>query len=238
MTLQGQRILVTGAANGIGRATAAELAARGASVATFDRDPCPGASHHSVGDVSVEADVVRGIKDAAGALGGLDCLVNNAGIVLEKPLFETTAEDFDRIIAVNLRGVFLMAREVARHFQSGPRSSPGRIINLASELAHLGRAEYSAYCASKGGVVSLTRSLARELAPAVLVNAVAPGPTDTAMLQSERQYEMLKATAEGIPLGRLGEAQEVARAIAFLASDDATFMTGAVLDVNGGAVMA
>ncbi|XWN31025.1 MAG: SDR family oxidoreductase [Devosia sp.] len=238
MTLQGQRILVTGAAKGIGRATVAELAARGASIATFDRAPCPGEVHHIRGDVSVEADAVRAVREAVTTLGGLDCLVNNAGIVLEKPLLETSAEDFDTIIAVNLRGVFVMAREAARHFQAGPRDGPGRIINVASELAHLGRAEYSAYCASKGGVIALTRSLARELAPSVLVNAVAPGPTDTAMLQSERQYETLKATAEGIPLGRLGEAEEVARTIAFLASADASFMTGSVLDVNGGAVMA
>lgn len=232
--LSGLKAVVTGAGDGIGRAIAAALVQRGATVIGLDvREgpdllPC---------DVSDEEQVVAVMAAAIDRLGGLDLAVNNAGIVLEKPLLDTSAAEFDRIVAVNLRGTFLVGREAARHFLSGQREAPGRIVNIASELAHLGRAEYASYCASKGGVISLTRSLARELAPHVLVNAVGPGPTDTAMLQSERQYRALKETAEGIPLGRLGKPEDVARTVAFLASTDADFMTGSVLDVNGGAAM-
>jgi 3-oxoacyl-[acyl-carrier protein] reductase len=233
-TLQGMKAVVTGAGDGIGRAIAATLAERGATVLGIDVREGPGIL---VCDVSDEDQVVAAIGTAVDRLGGIDLAVNNAGIVLEKPLLSTSAEDFDRIVAVNLRGTFLVAREAARHFLSAPRETPGRIVNIASELAHLGRAEYAPYCASKGGVIALTRSLARELAPRVLVNAVGPGPTDTAMLRSERQYGELKETAEGIPLGRLGLPQDVAKTVAFLASPDADFMTGSVLDVNGGAAM-
>jgi len=234
MTLAGVRAIVTGAADGIGRAIATELTARGAAVVGLDVREGEAIIRC---DVSDEAEVLGAMAAAIVRLGGLDVVVNNAGIVLERPLIETTAAEFDRIVAVNLRGTFLVGREAARHFLAVPREGPGRIVNIASELAHLGRAEYSPYCASKGGVISLTRSWARELAPQVLVNAVAPGPTDTAMLQSERQYAELKATSEGIPLGRLGAPEDVARAVAFLASADAAFMTGSVLDVNGGAAM-
>lgn len=233
-SLQGLRAIVTGAADGIGRAIAATLGERGATVVGLDVREGDGILRC---DVSDEAAVVAAMGDAVERLGGLDLAVNNAGIVLEKPLLQTTGEEFDRILAVNLRGTFLFGREAARHFLAVPRDRPGRIVNIASELAHLGRAEYSPYCASKGGVIALTRSWARELAPRVLVNAVGPGPTDTAMLKSERQYGELKDTAEGIPLGRLGLPEDVARAVAFLASPDSDFMTGSVLDVNGGTAM-
>ena len=176
-TLGGVRVLVTGAAAGIGRAIATELAVRGASVAGIDIRPAERAGvAMRVADVADEAATTAAVAWAVETLGGLDVLVNNAGIVLEKPLLDTTAAEFDRVIAVNLRGTFVAGREAARHFLAAPRAEPGRIINLASELAHLGRAEYSPYCASKGGVIALTRSWARELAPRVLVNAVAPGP--------------------------------------------------------------
>lgn len=237
MTLTGKKAVVTGAAEGIGAAIAATLAARGAVVAGLDlRDVADGLIGVRC-DVSDEASATAAMAEATARLGGLDILVNNAGVVLEKPLIETSAAEFDRVIGVNLRGTFLAGREAARHFLSAPREGPGRIVNIASELAHLGRVDYSPCCASKGGVISLTRSWARELAPHVLVNAVAPGPTDTAMLQSERQYDELKATADGIPLGRLGAAQDIANAVAFLASDDASWMTGSVVDVNGGVAM-
>ena len=236
--LFGMRALVTGAAEGIGRAIAADLAARGAVVAAIDMKPVlvPGVMALSA-DVSDEAAVMAAVSAAEGALGGLDCVVNNAGIMLEKALVDTTAAEFDRVIGVNLRGTFLVGREAARIFQQPGRNRPGRIINIASELAHLGRAEYSPYCASKAGVIALTRSWARELAPNVLVNAVAPGPTDTAMLRAERDYEQLKETAEGIPLGHLGSPKDIAAAVAFLASPGSAFITGSVIDVNGGAAM-
>ncbi|MEM7694191.1 MAG: SDR family oxidoreductase [Pseudomonadota bacterium] len=232
--LAGQKAIVTGAAEGIGAAILARLRKGGAEAvgldiaATGDLIAC---------DVSDEAGVVAAVGTAIARLGGLDCVVNNAGIMLEQPLVDTPAADFDRVIAVNLRGTFLVAREAARHFLAGERDAPGRIINIASELAHLGRADYAPYCASKGGVISLTRSLAHELAPNILVNAVAPGPTDTAMLKTEQQYETLKATFEGIPRKRLGAPADIAGAVAFLASPEADFITGSVLNVNGGAAM-
>ncbi|SMF36151.1 3-oxoacyl-[acyl-carrier protein] reductase [Tistlia consotensis] len=191
-------------------------------------------------DVTDEAAMVAAFEVARQRLGRIDGLVCNAGVVLEKPLVETSAAEFDRVVAVNLRGVFLAAREAARRFSWDPaegEAAKPRLVAIASELAHLGRVDYSAYCASKGGVISLTRALARELAPAVLVNAVAPGPTDTEMLRRESQYPDLKAHGTGIPLGRIGRPEDVAGAVAFLLGPDASYLTGTVIDVNGGAAM-
>ena len=233
-TLAGLKAIVTGAGKGIGAGILKRLREGGASAIGFDTQP---SDDMMVCDVSDESAVERAVAQSIAKLGGLDVVVNNAGIMLEQPFIHTSAADFDRIIAVNLRGTFLIAREAARHFLSAQRQTPGKIINIASELAHLGRADYAPYCASKGGVISLTRSLAHELAPIVLVNAVAPGPTDTEMLKSERQYHNLKATGEGIALRRLGHPSDNAGAVAFLASSEANFITGSVLDVNGGAAM-
>ena len=185
-SLAGKRALVTGGASGIGRAIAVALAAEGCRVAIADVAPkdrideaCAEIGGDLFGvrvDVSDEAQVVELFNTAMPRLGGLDILVSNAGILLEKPLLETTAADFDRLIGVNLRGVFLIGREGIRVMR---RQAGGRVINVASELAYLGRENCSIYCASKGGVLSLTRSWAREFAPDILVNAIAPGPTDT-----------------------------------------------------------
>jgi 3-oxoacyl-[acyl-carrier protein] reductase len=166
--------------------------------------------------------------------GGLDVLVNNAGILIEKPLLETTAEDFDRLIGVNLRGAFLVGREALRVMV---RQGGGRVINLASELAYLGRENCSIYCASKGGVLSMTRSWAREFAPEILVNALAPGPTDTPMLGAEFTSPETLAKETKNPLGRLGRPEEIASAAVFLAGPGATFMTGQCVSPNGGVVM-
>ncbi len=169
-----------------------------------------------------------------GRCGGLDLLVNNAGILIEKPLLETTAEDFDRLIGVNLRGAFLVGREALRVMS---RQGEGRVINIASELAYLGRENCSVYCASKGGVLSMTRSWAREFAPKILVNAIAPGPTDTAMLgPGSTSPETLAREAQN-PLGRIGRPGEIASAAVFLAGPGATFMTGQCVSPNGGAAM-
>jgi 3-oxoacyl-[acyl-carrier protein] reductase len=185
-------------------------------------------------DVADESQVVAMMETVVARLGGLDILVNNAGILIERPLLETTAEDFDRLIGVNLRGVFLVGREALRVMV---RQGGGRVINVASELAYLGRESCSIYCASKGGVLSMTRSWAREFAPHILVNALAPGPTDTPMLGAEfTSPETLAKEAEN-PLGRIGEPREIASVALFLAGPGASFMTGQCLSPNGGAVM-
>lgn len=245
MTLAGQRALVTGGASGIGRAIALALAAEGARVAVADRAPL--ATIEAVvaeiggqgafalqADVADEAQVLAMIDAVLARLGGLDVLVNNAGILIEKPLLETSAADFDRLIGVNLRGVFLVGREALRIMT---RQGAGRVINIASELAYLGRENCSLYCASKGGVLSLTRSWAREFAPRILVNAIAPGPTDTAMLQAEFTSPETLAKEAHNPLGRIGRPEEIASAAVFLAGPGATFMTGQCISPNGGAVM-
>lgn len=245
MTLAGQRALVTGGASGIGRAIAQALAAEGARVAVADRAPL--ATIEAVvaeiggqgafalqADVADEAQVLAMIDAVLARLGGLDVLVNNAGILIEKPLLETSAADFDRLIGVNLRGVFLVGREALRIMT---RQGAGRVINIASELAYLGRENCSLYCASKGGVLSLTRSWAREFAPRILVNAIAPGPTDTAMLQAEFTSPETLAKEAHNPLGRIGQPEEIASAAVFLAGPGATFMTGQCISPNGGAVM-
>ncbi len=185
-------------------------------------------------DVADEAAVLAMFERALAELGDLDVLVNNAGILIEKPLLETTAADFDRLIGVNLRGAFLVGREALRAMA---RRGEGRVINIASELAYLGRANCSVYCASKGGVLSMTRSWAREFAPNILVNAIAPGPTDTAMLTGGSTTPETLAQEAQIPLARLGRPEEIASAAVFLAGPGATFMTGQCLSPNGGAVM-
>ena len=188
------------------------------------------------GDVAVEADAIRLVSTAAQHLGGVDILVQSAGINKDLPLLEATADDFDRIVGVNLRGVFLVGREAARIMVR--QGSGGRIINVASELAYLGRARNSPYCASKGGVLSLTRSWARELAPDILVNAIAPGPIDTELLGWDRMSEQDQAEErDALVLGRIGRPEELAGVAVFLSGPDATYVTGQCYGVNGGAVM-
>jgi 3-oxoacyl-[acyl-carrier protein] reductase len=246
-TLAGRRALVTGGASGIGRAIALAFAAEGARVALADRAPdetivavaaeirAAGAEAVPVrADVAEEAQVLALFEAIAGRLGGLDILVNNAGILIEKPLLETTAAEFDRLIGVNLRGAFLVGREALRIMVA---QGAGRVINIASELAYLGRENCSVYCASKGGILSMTRAWAREFAPGILVNAIAPGPTDTPMLGAEFTSPETLAKETKIPLGRLGRPEEIAAAAVFLAGPGATFMTGQCLSPNGGAVM-
>jgi 3-oxoacyl-[acyl-carrier protein] reductase len=229
--LHGRRALVTGGAGGIGRAIAQAFAAEGAEVVVADVAPDPFAVRADVAD---EAQVLALFRTVEERLGGLDILVNNAGILIEKPLLETTTAEFDRLIGVNLRGAFLVGREALRLMS---REGAGRVINIASELAYLGRANCSVYCASKGAILAMTRSWAREFAPGILVNAIAPGPTDTPMLGPGSTPPETLAKEALIPLGRIGRPEEIAAAAVFLAGPGATFMTGQCISPNGGAVM-
>lgn len=243
--LEGKRAVVTGAASGIGRAIAKALADEGARVALADRTSPEEtlADIRSSGgeglavptDVTDEQAVLDLFQTIDRSFGGLEILVNNAGILIEKPLLETTAADFDRLMAVNLRGVFLVGREALRRMSAGPAG--GRLVNVASELAYLGRANASVYCASKGGVLSMTRSWAREFAPTVNVNALAPGPTDTAMLHDGSTSPETLAKEADNPLGRIGRPEEIAAVALFLVGPGASFMTGQCVSPNGGAAM-
>jgi len=233
-SLEGRRALVTGAASGIGRATVDALAAAGARVVGLDRVKPSGATHHFVvADLEDEGQVVSGVAGAARHLGGLDILVNNAGIMREAALRDTTAADIDLHFAINVRGAILTAREALRAMGRG-----GRIVNVASELAYLGRQNASVYVATKAAMLGLTRSWARELAPDILVNAVAPGPTDTPLLGFDRMTAAQRALELANPLGRIGRAEEIAAAIVYLVGPGASFVTGQCLGVNGGAAMA
>lgn len=229
---QGLRIVVTGAASGIGRACAARLERAGARVVGLDLRPGDGDWQMMSADLSSEADVVRAMEAAVAHLGGLDVAVNCAGIDLESPLSAFDLDAFDRMVAVNVRGTILVAREALRHF-----GEHGRIVNIASELGYLGRAGASGYCATKGAILALTRSWARELAPRVLVNAVAPGPVDTPLLNFAAMEAGQRALETNNPLGRIGKPEEIAEAVLFLASRATGFITGQCISVDGGAAM-
>ncbi|MGE0238674.1 MAG: SDR family NAD(P)-dependent oxidoreductase [Parvibaculaceae bacterium] len=233
--LAGKRAVVTGGASGIGLAIAKAFATEGAQVTIADR-----AGTRILGIESVSVDVaneieVRSLFDKLTQQGGVDILVNCAGILIERPLLDTSVADFDRLMGVNLKGVFLAGREAIRLMVAQERG--GRVINIASELAYLGRENCSLYCASKGGVVSLTRAWAREFAPHILVNSIAPGPTDTPMLGIDSTSPETLAKESQNPLGRLGRPEEIAAVAVFLAGPGATFMTGQCVSPNGGAAM-
>lgn len=229
--LKGKRALVTGAASGIGRAAYDALRSSGARVAGLDRVTAPDVDW-VVADLAVEQEIVSAVASAASALGGFDILVNCAGIEIDAPLRSVTADSLDRMYAVNVRGAILVAREVLKAMPPG-----GRIINIASELAFLGRGGASGYCATKGAMLSLTRSWARELAPDIVVNAVAPGPIDTPLLGFDRMSPEQRALEVDNPLRRIGRPEEVAAAVLFLASPATNFMTGQCISVDGGAAM-
>lgn len=239
--------LVTGAGRGIGAATAVELARAGTAVAVNDIDLAlaeqVAAGIRNVGrraeafghDVSRPDQCDRLVTDAVAALGRLDVLVNNAGIVPRLSIDEMTGEMFDRVVAVNLKSVFFLSRAAVREMAL---RKWGRIINMASTGARTGGlVNATVYSATKAGIVSMTKSFARSYAKdGVLVNAVARGSVDTRMM-SGMTDEALGSVLAGVPLGRLSDPEEIAVVVAFLASDACSYMTGATVDVNGGAVM-
>lgn len=231
-TLAGKKAIVTGAASGIGRASALALMDAGADVVGLDLAASAKEIPILACDVTREADVVKAVAAAVERLGGCDILLNNAGILQEVPLAKVTTDHIDRMLAVNIKGFILVAREVLPHLPEG-----GRIINIASELAYLGRQGASVYCATKAAVLGLTRAWARELSPRILVNAVAPGPTDTPLLAYDSMTAEQKALENNNPMGRIGKPEEVAAAVVFLAGPTATFFTGQCLGANGGAAM-
>jgi 3-oxoacyl-[acyl-carrier protein] reductase len=230
--LRNKRVLVTGAANGIGMACAMMFQDLGARVVGLDLS----GSEHPFPilkcDLNLETEIVQAVSSAAILLGSIDILVNNAGIMQESPIGSITKDHIDLHFAVNVRGAILVTREALRHLGEG-----SRIINIASELAYLGRANASVYCATKGAILGITRAWARELAPRILVNAVAPGPTDTSLLGFETLSNAQKSLETAHPLGRIGKPEEIAAAVVFLAGAGATFFTGQCLGANGGAAM-
>ena len=243
-TLNGKTALVTGAARGIGRAVASSLAAAGARVALADVDmPAEAleeitrAGGDAAGyacDVSSEEQVLSLFSDIKDRFGRLDVAVTCAGIIDERALLDTGADQFDRVIAVNLRGTFLVGREALR-MMAGAGS--GRLITVASDLAHKGRETFSAYVASKHGVLGLTRSWALEFGPDIQVNAICPGPIDTVMLDAGNMSPEWRQKELDIPLARFGRPEEIAAMAVFLAGPDGAYITGQGIGVNGGSVM-
>lgn len=247
MNLHGKVAVVTGASRGIGRAIALELARRGAKVVVNYNTSADAASdvvdviEQEGGEaVAVQADV--GDRDQATGLiqaaidtfGAIDILVNNAGTTRDRLLMMMSEEDWDVVLRTNLKGVFNCCKAAARKMI---RQRSGRIINISSVSGIAGQGGQTNYAASKAGVIGFTKSLAKELGPrGITVNAVAPGfvLTDlTADLSDDLKQQAVEAT----PLGRMGEPEEIAQAVAFLASDLASFITGEVLTVDGGLVM-
>jgi 3-oxoacyl-[acyl-carrier protein] reductase len=246
MTLQGQVAVVTGASRGIGRATALKLAAAGASVVvtatsaqgaqkTADEITSAGGKALAVKvDVSVTGEVEALFKEALAAFGKVDILVNNAGITKDGLLLRMKDADWDAVIDVNLKGAFTCTREAAKLMS---KARYGRIINVSSVVGEMGNPGQANYCASKAGMIGLTKSVARELARRnVTVNAVTPGFIETDMT-SELSEKAKEGLQEQIPMGRLGSAEDIANAVLFLASDAGSYITGHVLSVNGGMYM-
>ncbi len=253
--LKGKNALVTGATSGIGQAIAIRLAQEGCNIAiNYRKSPeaavdteemalqkaCGSIENCGVksllvqGDVSQESDIVEMVNTVVKEFGSLDILVNNAGIQLESPSHEVTTADFDRVIAVNLRGAYLCARETIKHLVSLNRS--GVIINISSVHEIIPRPMYISYSISKGGMENLTKTLALEYSNrGIRVNSIAPGATITPINQDWIDNPEKKAIVEShIPMGRAGTSEEMAAAVAFLASDEAAYITGQTLFVDGG----
>ncbi|MCK6439595.1 MAG: 3-oxoacyl-[acyl-carrier-protein] reductase [Planctomycetes bacterium] len=245
--LDGRIALITGASRGIGRAIAEKFAREGAKLALAARnvdglntvgEACKSAGAQDVKvfgvDVGKSADLEALIKNVTEAFGGLDILVNNAGITRDNLLMRIKEEDWDAVLDTNLKAAFTLTKAASRPLM---KSKYGRVINMASVIGITGNAGQANYAASKAGLIALTKSTAKELASrAVTANAIAPGMIETDMT-AELSDQVKAEIASRIPLGRQGKADDVANAAAFLASDDAAYVTGQVIVVDGGMVM-
>jgi glucose 1-dehydrogenase len=253
--LMGKTALITGASSGIGQAIAIRLAEEGCNIAINYRKSPEGAEDTEEqalktacgqvencgvqsllvqGDIAQEADIVQMVYGVVEQFGRLDILINNAGIQTEQPSHNLSADDFDRVLAVNLRGTFLCARETIKHLLAQQRS--GVILNISSVHELIPRPLYLSYSISKGGMGNLTRTLALEYANrGIRVNGIAPGATVTPINQSWTTDANQKAIVEShIPMGRAGTSAEMAAAVAFLASEEAAYITGQTLFIDGG----
>jgi meso-butanediol dehydrogenase / (S,S)-butanediol dehydrogenase / diacetyl reductase len=237
--LKKKRVLVTGGASGIGAATAARFLEEGALVTVLDRDAnarerileqLPGLSGAVHADVSSLREVESAFVETLSLMGGVDVLINNAGISIRHKFLDITPEEWDKVLAVNLTGVFYVAQAAARHMHA--RGS-GVILNTASTNGIVGYPYYADYNATKAGVIELTRSMALELAPGIRVNAVAPGYVLTPMQRAEYTDAMLSEVNNKIPLRRHAQPEEIAALFAFLASDDAAYISGQVYTIDG-----
>jgi NAD(P)-dependent dehydrogenase (short-subunit alcohol dehydrogenase family) len=247
--LEHQVSLITGAGSGIGRATAVQFAKEGARVVAIDWntqsveetrsliEQAGGICQAMTVDVSQEQQVKDAIATTVKSFGRLDILFNNAGISILKPITETTEAEWDRVLGINLKSVFFGCKHAIPEMVQQGR---GIIINTASELAIVAQPLYVAYCASKGGILAMTRALSLEwIKKGIRVNAICPGPIQTPLLQAE--FDIAANSAEekqnairSIPFGRLGTPEEIARVVVFLASADAEFIHGTAITVDGG----
>ena len=244
MNLEGRVALVTGAAQGIGRAVAQALGQAGAKVALCDlgdeaaealAEAGPGAVYYRC-DVTDQEAVEQTVDRVVEELGGLHILVNNAGISIDGLLMLLEHEEWQRTLEVNLSGAFNVTKAAARHLMRARKQ--GRLVNISSVVGESGSAGQVAYCASKAGLLGMTTSLARELAPrGVTVNAVSPGYIITPMTEEYGETERHEHLLSLIPLGRTGTSEDVAQAVLFLCSPAAGYITGQVLRVNGGMYM-
>ncbi|TAK50456.1 MAG: SDR family oxidoreductase [Betaproteobacteria bacterium] len=241
LDFRGRTAIVTGGAQGIGRAIVKRLIASGAKVRIWDRDDrllagtlaaLGGAVSGDAVDVSDAAAVERGVRSALEVLARIDVLVNNAGIAgLNRPVVDYPVEEWERVLRVNLTGPFLCCRAVAPHMV---KAAYGRIVNLASIAGKEGNPNAAAYSASKAGVIALTKSLGKELAPSgVLVNCVTPAAARTAIFDQMTEQH-IQFMLSKIPMARFVTVDEIAALVCWLASEDCAFSTGAVFDISGG----